>query len=125
MQIPESTIRIEDQIGGLSECYTSRIASLFLGGIMLGYLTLPKGLEILIGFNPEGIVNIVEFSEYLQFFTRTLLVFGIAFEIPVFLPEQAALRAPPRVCSVKGWYDRERAPKRSHLTRKTQGYVFL
>lgn len=58
---------------------------LFLGGIALGYLTLPKGLEILIGFNPEGIVNIVEFSEYLQFFTRTLLVFGIAFEIPVFV----------------------------------------
>ncbi|WP_341231101.1 twin-arginine translocase subunit TatC [Nocardioides salarius] len=58
---------------------------LFLGGILLGYLTLPKGLEILIGFNPEGIVNIVEFSEYLQFFTRTLLVFGIAFEIPVFV----------------------------------------
>ena len=60
-------------------------APLFFAGIALGYLTLPKGLEILIGFNPEGITNIVEFSEYLQFFTRTLLVFGIAFEIPVFV----------------------------------------
>jgi sec-independent protein translocase protein TatC len=58
---------------------------LFLVGIFLGYVTLPKGLEILIGLNPDGVTNIVEFSEYLQFFTRTLLVFGIAFEIPVFV----------------------------------------
>lgn len=58
---------------------------LFLAGIALGYVTLPKGLEILIGLNPEGITNLVEFTEYLQFFTRTLLVFGIAFEIPVFV----------------------------------------
>ncbi len=68
-----------------SRVFAAIAGPLFLSGIALGYLTLPKGLEILIGFNPEGIVNIVEFSEYLQFFTRTLLVFGIAFEIPVFV----------------------------------------
>ena len=48
-------------------------------------MTLPKGLEILIGLNPDGLTNLVDFNEYLQFFTRTLLVFGIAFEIPVFV----------------------------------------
>jgi sec-independent protein translocase protein TatC len=58
---------------------------LFLAGVALGYLTLPKGLELLIGLNPEGVTNLVEFTEYLQFFTRTLLVFGLAFEIPVFV----------------------------------------
>jgi sec-independent protein translocase protein TatC len=58
---------------------------LFLAGIALGYFTLPKGLEILIGLNPEGITNLVDSAEYLQFFTRTLLAFGIAFEIPVFV----------------------------------------
>ncbi len=58
---------------------------LFLGGIALGYVTLPKGLEILIGFNPDGVVNLIEFNDYLTFFSRTLLVFGIAFEIPVFV----------------------------------------
>ncbi|WP_234410912.1 twin-arginine translocase subunit TatC [Nocardioides terrigena] len=58
---------------------------LFLAGVLLGYLTLPKGLEVLIGLNPEGVTNLVDFNEYLQFFTRTLLVFGIAFEIPVFV----------------------------------------
>ncbi len=58
---------------------------LFLGGIALGYVTLPKGLEILIGFTQADLTNLVEFNEYLSFFTRTLLVFGVAFEIPVFV----------------------------------------
>ncbi len=58
---------------------------LFLAGVVLGYVTLPKGLEILIGFNPEGLTNLVDFDGYLSFFSRTLLVFGIAFEIPLFV----------------------------------------
>lgn len=58
---------------------------LFIGGIVLGYLTLPTGLEILIGFTPADLTNLVEFNDYLTFFTRTLLAFGIAFEIPVFV----------------------------------------
>ena len=58
---------------------------LFFGGLALGYLTLPKGLEILIGFTPGDLTNLVDFNDYLSFFTRTLLAFGIAFEIPVFV----------------------------------------
>jgi len=58
---------------------------LFLIGIVLGYVTLPKGLEVLIGFTPAGLTNLVDFNEYVSFFIRTLLVFGIAFEIPVFV----------------------------------------
>jgi sec-independent protein translocase protein TatC len=58
---------------------------LFLVGIVLGYLTLPKGLEVLIGFTPADLTNLVEFNDYLTFFIRTLLGFGIAFEIPVFV----------------------------------------
>jgi sec-independent protein translocase protein TatC len=58
---------------------------LFLAGVVLGYLTLPKGLEILIGFTQDELTNLVEFGDYLTFLIRTLLVFGIAFEIPVFV----------------------------------------
>ena len=53
--------------------------------MVLGYLTLPKGLEILIGFTQADLTNLVEFGDYLTFLIRTLLVFGIAFEIPVFV----------------------------------------
>lgn len=58
---------------------------LFFGGVLLGYLTLPTGLRVLLGLNPDDVTNIVEFGDYLQFYTRTLLVFGLAFEIPVFV----------------------------------------
>ncbi len=68
-----------------SRVFAGIAGPLFLAGVALGYVTLPKGLEILIGFNPPGLTNIVSFDDYLQFFTRTLLVFGIAFEIPLFV----------------------------------------
>src|ERR1700754_619118 len=46
---------------------------LFLAGVVIGYLTLPKGLEILIGFTQEQLINLVEFGDYLTFLIRTLL----------------------------------------------------
>ena len=58
---------------------------LFLAGVSVGYYILPKGLTVLIGFTPKGLDNLVEFGEYYTFFTRMLLVFGIAFEIPLFV----------------------------------------
>ncbi len=58
---------------------------LFILGVVVGYVTLPKGVEVLIGFTPHGLTNLTEFNGYLSFFSRTLLVFGIAFEIPVFV----------------------------------------
>lgn len=68
-----------------SRVFAAIASPLFLVGLTLGYVTLPKGLEVLIGFNPDYVTNILDFSSYLTFFTRTLLVFGLAFEIPVFV----------------------------------------
>ncbi|WP_310528982.1 twin-arginine translocase subunit TatC [Nocardioides sp.] len=68
-----------------SRVFVAIAGPLFLVGIVLGYVTLPKGLEVLIALNPDGVTNLVDFGNYLQFFTRTLLVFGLAFEIPVFV----------------------------------------
>ena len=58
---------------------------LFLLGVAVGYYVLPKGLEVLIGITPGGMQNLVEFGEYFSFLARMLLVFGIAFEIPLFV----------------------------------------
>lgn len=58
---------------------------LFLVGVAVGYYVLPKGIEVLIGFTPERLQNLVEFGDYFRFLTRMLLVFGIAFEIPLFV----------------------------------------
>ncbi len=68
-----------------SRIFLAIAGPLFLTGVFLGYITLPKGLEVLIGFTPANVTNLVEFNEYLTFFSRTLLVFGVAFEIPVFV----------------------------------------
>ena len=68
-----------------SRVFAAIAGPLFLIGVVVGYLTLPKGLEVLIGFTPDNFTNLVEFQDYLTFFSRTLLVFGIAFEIPVFI----------------------------------------
>ena len=58
---------------------------LFVLGVAVGYYVLPKGLEVLIGFTPGNLENLVEFGEYFSFLTRMLLVFGVAFEIPLFV----------------------------------------
>jgi len=58
---------------------------LFLIGVAVGYYVLPKGLEVLIGFTPVDLTNLVDFGEYFSFMTRMLLVFGVAFEIPFFV----------------------------------------
>jgi len=58
---------------------------LFLAGVAVGYYVLPKGLEVLIGFAPKKLQSLVDFGEYFSFFSRMLLVFGVAFEIPLFV----------------------------------------
>jgi sec-independent protein translocase protein TatC len=58
---------------------------LFLVGVAVGYYVLPKGLQVLIGFTPAALTNLVDFGEYFSFMTRMLLVFGVAFEIPLFV----------------------------------------
>jgi len=68
-----------------SAIFVAVAGPLFLVGVAIGYVTLPTGVRILISFNHAGVKNLVEFNEYLSFFTHTLLMFGVAFEIPVFV----------------------------------------
>jgi len=58
---------------------------LFIGGVAVGFFVLPKGLGILLDFTPQDVSNLVEVSRYLSFILRMLLVFGVAFEIPLFV----------------------------------------
>jgi sec-independent protein translocase protein TatC len=58
---------------------------LFLAGVAVGYYVLPRGLEVLIGFAPKQLQSLVDFGDYFSFFSRMLLVFGVAFEIPLFV----------------------------------------
>jgi sec-independent protein translocase protein TatC len=65
--------------------FVSAAGPLFFAGVLLGYYVLPKGLAVLIGFTPNQATNLIELNDYLMFVIRVLLVFGIAFEIPLFV----------------------------------------
>jgi sec-independent protein translocase protein TatC len=58
---------------------------LFLTGILLCYLILPRGLEVLFGFTPGGVSNIIAFNDYFSFVLRLIVFFGIGFLLPVFV----------------------------------------
>ncbi len=57
----------------------------FAAGTLLGYSILPVAIEVLFGFTPDALTNLVKFDDYLDFVMRAILLFGIAFELPVFL----------------------------------------
>lgn len=58
---------------------------LFLAGTLLAYTVLPVGLEILLGFTPDNVENIVSVDRYLSFFIRTVIVFGVGFLSPLLI----------------------------------------
>ena len=60
------------------------LAVLFSGGVVFGYIILPRGLEFLLGIQ-SGLEPIIGVSSYISLALRFLLVFGLAFEFPVFL----------------------------------------
>ncbi len=57
----------------------------FAGGATLGYLILPMAIKVLFGFTPHALANLVRFDDYLDFVLRIILLFGLAFELPIFL----------------------------------------
>lgn len=58
---------------------------LFLGGCYLAWISLPAFVQTLIGFTPAGSTNLIDGSLYILFTLRILLIFGIAFVLPVVL----------------------------------------
>jgi sec-independent protein translocase protein TatC len=57
----------------------------FAIGVLAGYLVLPIAVDVLLSFTPNSLTNLVRFDDYLGFVTQLIFVFGIAFELPVFL----------------------------------------
>ncbi len=57
----------------------------FAVGGFLGYSVLPMAIKVLFGFTPDALNNLVKFDDFLDFVLRMILLFGIAFELPVFL----------------------------------------
>jgi sec-independent protein translocase protein TatC len=57
----------------------------FTLGAALAYYIMPIAIRVLFGFTPDSLNNLVRFDDYLSFVLRIILIFGLAFELPVFL----------------------------------------
>ncbi|NNG19456.1 twin-arginine translocase subunit TatC [Naumannella sp. ID2617S] len=60
---------------------------LFLSGVAIGYWVLPKGISVMLSFTPGSVpvTNMLDIQYFLTFLIRLMLVFGIAFLLPVVL----------------------------------------
>jgi sec-independent protein translocase protein TatC len=58
---------------------------LFFFGVLVAYLTFPKALEFLINIGGSDLQEIFSPKEYVSFFLKIMLAFGLAFEFPVIL----------------------------------------
>jgi len=58
---------------------------LFLGGAYLAYVTLPAAARTLIEFTPDETGNFIPLDDFLDIVTRLVIVFGLAFELPLLL----------------------------------------
>ncbi len=65
------------------------LVALFIGGVVVGYLILPRGLDFLLGIF-DNVENNLRIGTYYSFVLRFLFAFGVAFLSPVFLFAAAA-----------------------------------
>jgi sec-independent protein translocase protein TatC len=68
-----------------SRIFAAVAGPLFFAGVATGFYILPKAIEVLISFTPADATNLVDFGKFFSFIIRMLLVFGISFEIPLFV----------------------------------------
>ena len=68
-----------------SRVFVAVAGPLFIAGVVVAYYVLPKAIEVLIQFTPAGATNLVDFGRFFSFVARMFFVFGIAFEIPLFV----------------------------------------
>ncbi|MYT26249.1 twin-arginine translocase subunit TatC [Streptomyces sp. SID7760] len=60
-------------------------APLFAAGGVLAYKLLPQTATILLEFTPDNARNLLPVDDYLDLVTRMVIVFGLAFELPLLL----------------------------------------
>jgi sec-independent protein translocase protein TatC len=56
---------------------------MFVGGVVVAYVVLPKAIAVLLSFTQAGVSNLQDINAYLSFLLRLMLVFGIGFLIPL------------------------------------------
>ena len=86
-----------------SMAFIGAAVPLFLGGCFLATQVVPRAVEVLLGFTPQGAANLPDAALYLTFVTRFILAFGLAFLLPVFLVGLNVAHVLPARVMLKGW----------------------
>ncbi|MEN9714749.1 MAG: hypothetical protein RJA35_216 [Actinomycetota bacterium] len=76
---------------------------LFVGGCAMAWYALPNFVHALLSMTPAGSANLINANEYILFAVRILLVFGIAFVLPVVLVLLNFMGLLSAKAIVKGW----------------------
>ena len=63
--------------------FVSSATVLFALGMTIAYLILPKALHVLVGLAGDGVAPLFAVKDYLSFIMSMLLIFGVAFELPL------------------------------------------
>jgi sec-independent protein translocase protein TatC len=58
---------------------------LFLVGTALAYLSLGRSMHYLLGLTPGGVSNLIQVDLYMSFVMTMMLMFGLAFELPLLI----------------------------------------
>jgi sec-independent protein translocase protein TatC len=58
---------------------------LFVLGGFFAYLAMSRGLNFLLGLTPQGVKPLITIDTYFGYVTAFLLIFGIAFELPLII----------------------------------------
>ncbi|GAA0489108.1 twin-arginine translocase subunit TatC [Streptomyces sp. NPDC046215] len=65
--------------------FVATAAPLFVAGAYLAYVIMPTSMRVLLSITPEAAANTLSLSDILDFTVRMILVFGLAFELPLIL----------------------------------------
>lgn len=65
--------------------FVSAAVPLFLAGVYLASLFIPRAVAFFTSFTPDGGSNVIDAPTYIGFILRTVLTFGLAFLLPVLL----------------------------------------
>lgn len=87
----------------VSAVFIASAVPLFLAGCWVSTLTIPNAVDFLIGQTPKGGTNFIAAQAYVNFITKFILAFGLAFLLPVFLVGLNCIRVLPAKVMVKGW----------------------
>jgi len=76
---------------------------LFLLGCVAGWFVLPRIVEVMFNFVPEGATTFYEAKYYLDFVLKLMLAAGVAFVLPVFLVLLNFVGVIRGISILKGW----------------------